>query len=105
MSSSLLSCFFFLLLVQQQISQLDEDCAKEQMKVQQEFATKLRPLYAERQKLLKKIPKFWGHIIQDIMAFEDHIILCETDKEILEVDSTGISIIIMFINGCRASNG
>lgn len=68
--------------VQDKILELDEECAREQMKVQQQFSAKLRPFYNERQKLLKKIPNFWGKIIRNALHMDSP---CECDKEILDV--------------------
>lgn len=69
--------------VQEKIRQLDEECAREQIKVQRQFAIKLRPLFADRQKLLKSIPNFWGSVIESI-PLQDAV-FWEKDKEILKV--------------------
>lgn len=70
--------------VQSRLLELDDECVKEQLKIQRKFAARMRPLMLERQSVMDKIPNFWGRVMSNLPLDEDHI-LCSEDAELLSV--------------------
>lgn len=68
--------------VQSRLMGLDDECVKEQLKIQRKFAGRMRPLMVERQGVIEKIPNFWGRVLNNIPLDEDQV-FCPEDAELL----------------------
>lgn len=66
--------------IQKDIEQLDIKCAHEQMNIQKEYDEKKKPLFEKREKIIEKVPGFWGNTLRKHPALTD---IVPEDIEIL----------------------
>jgi len=67
--------------IQDRIQEIDDECVKEQMKVQQEYDVKKAPLFEERQGIISRIPGFWGNALLNHGAME---VIVDEDKKFIK---------------------
>lgn len=94
--------------IQKELQELDEQCAREQMKIQKTYDDKKKPWFEKRQAIIEKVPGFWCHtfqnhpalyIINEDIAILEHLKRIDLDDNLDDTGSYKISFV--FDEGAR----